>query len=110
MSKLIWLVPAFPLLGVLINGLLVTRSREASKRYSGIIATLCVAASFVVACVLALNFHAILNGRDWVDSIAYDWITAGPATSGALNVPMALRLDGLSLTMMLVVTGVGSLI
>jgi NADH-quinone oxidoreductase subunit L len=105
MADLIWLVPIFPLLGVIINGLVLSGTPEVRRKTAGIIASAMVFLSFVVALLISLNLPSVLGGRDWRDVVAYSWIEAG-----ALSVPMGLRIDPLSVTMMLVVTGVGFLI
>src|SRR5947207_452505 len=106
MAGLIWAVPLLPLLGVLINGLgLSFAPQPVRRRYSGIIATLMSAAAFVVALLIASQLKTLTGAQPFTDVFAYNWIEAGD-----LRVPMALRIDPLSVTMMLVVTGVGSLI
>ena len=63
-------------------------------------------ASFVVA-VLVLPWRqpVALSGSVPRRCKLFDWISVG-----TVNIPMALRMDPLSITMMLVITGVGSLI
>ena len=101
MLTLIWLVPAIPLAASVINLFFGKRLRETS----GWLAVLAVAASFAV-CLGAL---AQLLSRAPVDRVEFvhlfDWISVG-----SLNVGVTLRVDPLSMTMILVVTGVGSLI
>jgi NADH-quinone oxidoreductase subunit L len=108
MAKLIWLVPLLPLLGVIVNGLLLSwlpaRTRRAT---AGPIATLMVVGAFAVAVLIATGLGGILNGQKFHDETAYHWITLA---GSSLDIPMALRIDPLSVTMMLVVTGVGALI
>ena len=106
MADLIWLVPLFPLAGVLLNGLVFSRSdRAAQRRICGLLASLMVGASFVVAVIIGLNLQGILGSRAFVDVVGASWIEAG-----SVSIPIALRIDPLSVTMMLVVTGVGFLI
>jgi len=103
-----WLIPLFPLVGVLINAAL---GRWLSRRVVGIIASLAVAASFVVA---SLVFSAMLglpaetdasgNGRERIIPI-FTWIV-----SGSFGVHVSILLDQLSILMALVVTGVSTLI
>ncbi|MFN3649218.1 MAG: NADH-quinone oxidoreductase subunit L [Armatimonadota bacterium] len=106
MADLIWLVPIFPLIGAIINGLLLSRAPERLRKpWSGVLAALASVAAFVVAVVIWLNLGAILNGRPWIDSSFIRWIEFG-----LVSLPIQFRIDPLSVTMMLVVTGVGSLI
>jgi NADH-quinone oxidoreductase subunit L len=117
----LWLVPALPLLGVVLNGaialfaerpLLLADSHAGShhstpgyRKLVAFIAPAVVGAAFVVAllCVLSLASRPA-DGRTFVQ-ILFPWIQAG-----SLRVPAALQLDPLSSVMALVVTGVGFLI
>ncbi|HVN53075.1 MAG TPA: NADH-quinone oxidoreductase subunit L [Anaerolineaceae bacterium] len=93
-----WVV-FFPLLGLVIN-LLV--GKTLGEKFSGGIASLAVGASFVVSVLLALS----LAGDPQMHYVRLgDWITAGP-----LSVGWVFRVDTLAVTMMLVVSGVGTLI
>jgi len=98
---MLWLVPALPLLGAVIN---LFAGRRLGKA-AGWLGTLLVAASFVVA---ALAVQSLLGHpgqeRLFVQHL-FDWISVGSFSVGA-----DLRLDAVSATMILVVTGVGSLI
>ncbi|HTE18146.1 MAG TPA: proton-conducting transporter membrane subunit, partial [Armatimonadota bacterium] len=106
MANLIWLVPLFPLIGVLINGLFLSGASAATRRkWSGWIAVTMVALSFACALSIAAGLRGILGDQRYYDAVFDSWIEIGN-----LNVPLALRIDPLSVTMMLVVTGVGTLI
>lgn len=108
MAQLIWLVPGLPLLGFLINSLLMSAAPVATrKRTAGPIAALFSGLAFVVAIIIASQMTALLGGASYLNVDGYDWI----AIAGSpLKIPMGLRIDPLSVTMMLVVTGVGTLI
>jgi NADH-quinone oxidoreductase subunit L len=95
--SLITLIPLFPLLGFLINGI---GFRHVPKSMAGIISSGAALASF--ACVLSLFFG--FDGKPTVVNI-FDWITVGK-----LNISMSFLIDQLSLLMLLIITGVGSLI
>jgi len=107
MHELIWLVPALPLLGVLVNGFLVTgRPHAVQRRVAGPLAAALVGIAFG----LAIGIAATLKPgpvAGFHDVKLADWINLG---DGSLNVPLSLRVDPLSVTMLLVVTGVGFLI
>jgi NADH-quinone oxidoreductase subunit L len=92
----------FPVVGLLINAFL---GRRLGEKGVGLVACLVAGLAFAVsllALVALLGLDA--RGRE-VERVLYNW-----AVVGDLHVPIALRLDPLSVTMMLVVSGVGSLI
>ena len=100
---LVWLVPLLPLAGFLVNGTLAL----AKSRAKGIVSLIGVGtllAAFGVAVYVVLDLarshpDAPVVFRYW------DWIPVG-----TLQVSAALQVDQLSAVMLLVVTGVGSLI
>ena len=101
MIDLVWLVPALPLAGAVLN--LFAGRRLA--RLAGVIASLLVAASFAVS-VGVLADLVSLPGEDRVKLVRlWDWISVG-----GLRVAAELRVDPLSVTMLLVITGIGALI
>ena len=101
-SEYLWLIPALPLLGFLINGLLGSRL---SEKIVGIIGSGVVFLAFLVA---ILNFISLLDlhpeDRVFIQSL-YTWMAAGD-----FSVEVAFRFDPLSAVMTLIVTGVGFLI
>lgn len=98
MSKLVYLVPLFPLIGFLINGL---ARKSLSKSLSGIIGSGMILASFVVSVLLFFDVKAGHTGVvQLFDFIAID----------SLKVPFAFQVDQLSAIFMLIITGVGFLI
>jgi len=98
----LWLVPALPLLGAIVNG--VGAGRIPRKAVSAIgVGSVGLAFLIALGCfrdLLALDPEARRFGQT-----LYTWMQ-----SGDLNVPFRLALDPLSAVMMLVVTGVGFLI
>lgn len=98
--NLAWLVPAFPLLGFLIIGL---ANKRLKHNQAGIIASAMVVFSFVVS--VSLFFVLRHSGQDAATVTLFNWIAIGN-----MNIPFAFLIDHLSLTMMLIITGVGSLI
>jgi NADH-quinone oxidoreductase subunit L len=99
------LVIILPFAGLLINLFL---GKYMSERMIGLVASLAAGASFAVAAVMALaatsfDYQAVVVNPPILDA----WIQVPAA---ALEIPWQLRVDTLSLTMMLVVTGVGTLI
>ncbi len=93
-----WVV-FLPVTGLVINLLFGKRLGEI---FIGLVASLAVVGSFIIAVLLALT----LAGSPAPKSVPFlDWITVG-----TLSVSWAFRIDTLSVTMMLVVAGVGALI
>ncbi len=99
MDLLAALVPALPLVGAVI---LASLRRKLSANVAGGLATAMVAGAFVASVMLFMGFDASTGGRTVK---LLDWISIG-----GMEIPLALRIDALSLTMMLIVTGIGSLI
>jgi len=96
-----WLIPLFPLAGATFLLLVGKRAGKAA----GPLATLMMVASFVTGLVTFVQVsHRPAGERSFIKPI-YDWIV-----SGSFGVSLDLRIDPLSLVMILVVTGVGALI
>lgn len=102
MIDLVWLIPVFPFVGFLINGLL---GRKFPEKVIGWIGALSVGASFVVALGIFLELLGMPPAARSVQKIVFTWIL-----SGDLNVPIGFLVDPLSMVMLLVVSGVGCLI
>ena len=99
--RLVWLVPSLPLLGAVANLFLGHRL----GRRAGWLATALTAAGFVVAVVAFVDLLSQPSQDRVYVAKLFDWISAG-----SFSVHAALRVDPLSITMALIVTGVGSLI
>ncbi len=93
-----WLVPFFPLLGFLINGL---GRKVLSKSLISIVGCGVVLASFVLSIWI---FWQVKNGNTFVASY-FDFISVR-----SLHVPFAFQVDQLSAIFLLIITGVGFLI
>src|ERR1043165_6002482 len=94
------LIPLLPFLGFLVNAFL---GRRLPKTVSGGVACLAIIGAFVLA---VLSVMSVVSGSaGFVEATAFSWMT-----SGDLNIPLKLRLDHLSSLMILVITGIGSLI
>ncbi len=93
------LIIFLPLLGLLINMVL---GRRLGEWFVGTIASLAVASSFVIA---VLQFLALNSHPEGAQVLVADWITIGD-----LDVAWSLKIDTLSVAMMLMVTGVSTLI
>ena len=102
MIELVWLIPIFPLIGFLINGLF---GRRFSEKTIGWIGAGSVGASFLVAVSIFLELLSMDPGSRSIQKIVYSWIW-----SGDLNVPIGFLVDPLSIVMIMVVSGVGCII
>jgi len=94
------LIPLLPFVGFLVN---VFLGRRLPKPVSGGIACLAMVASFLVSVTVA--WPLLGHGGHPIEQVVFTWLP-----SGDLQVPFALRLDQLATLMILVVTGIGSLI
>jgi NADH-quinone oxidoreductase subunit L len=101
----VWLAVAFPLAGFLLNGVLALRRPQAKTAVS-LVGTGVVLASFVVAVAVYLQLRASPpEGSAPLIVELWRWIP-----SGAIDIRFAFQVDQLSVVMLLIVTGVGSLI
>jgi NADH-quinone oxidoreductase subunit L len=100
MSELVYLVPLFPLIGFLINGLL---RKSLSKSLIGIIGSGVILASFIVSVLIFLEVKQ--EGFTAVTVTLFDFINIP-----AYNIPFAFQVDQLSSLFLLIITGVGFLI
>ncbi len=96
-----WLVFA-PVTGLLIN-LIFSKSFKFSENMVGAVASLASGAAFIVSVLLA--YSVSLNHGEAVSVPFAEWIHIG-----VLQLDWTFRVDSLSTTMMLVVSGVGTLI
>jgi NADH-quinone oxidoreductase subunit L len=97
MSRLVWLIPLFPLVGTLINALF--------GRFIGHkahwIAVPALLASFVTSWLV---FGRVWHGETWTGDL-FPWVVAGP-----FKAAVTAQVDQLTAVMLLVLTGVGFLI
>ncbi|MBV8161776.1 MAG: NADH-quinone oxidoreductase subunit L [Acidimicrobiia bacterium] len=102
MLNLVWLLPALPLFGF---GILLLSGRRLGDPRAGWFATTMVAGSFAVAAIVCAGLYLKSpNDRVFVQTL-FDWIPVA-----GLRVPVAFRVDQLSIVMALFVTGVSALI
>ena len=100
MSKLIYLVPLFPLVGFLVNGL----GRKAlSRSLVSFVGVGSVLASFVVSLLIFLEVKQ--PGFTPQVITLFDFIK-----TGKIDIPFAFQVDQLSSLFLLIITGVGTLI
>src|SRR5437762_12751770 len=94
------LIPLLPCVGFVVNALL---GRRLSKTVSGGIACLVMLAAFAVSMTAVIAAHQAPDR--FIQQTVFRWIS-----SGDLQIPLAFRVDPLASLMILVVTGIGSLI
>jgi len=100
MSKLIYLVPLFPLAGFLLNGL---GRNLLSRTLVSVIAVGAVLASFV----MSLLIFREVGAADFQTQVVklFDFIKVGK-----VDIPFSFQVDRLSVLFLLIITGVGTLI
>lgn len=98
--SLLWAVMLLPLIGAFLNGIVL---RKAPKTVSHTVGVLFMVSAFICALVLFISFM----GEGGVTRIvtAFDWIRAGD-----FEAPFRYIVDRLSMLMVLIITGIGSLI
>ena len=96
------LIPLLPFVGFLVNA---TLGRRLPKSVSGGLASLAMLASFAVSATIVWQLAGMDPGSRAVEQTLYTWIA-----SGDVNIEVTFRVDPLSAVMILVITGIGSLI
>ncbi len=96
------LIPALPFVGFLVNAAL---GRRLGRRAAAAVACGAMLGAFVASAAAVVRLVALPPESRAIGQRVFDWITSGDFTA-----PLALRLDPLSAVMILVVTGIGSLI
>jgi NADH-quinone oxidoreductase subunit L len=99
-QEFIWLLPTLPLLGFLS---LALTGGSLPKRAVAAIGAGSIGAAFIVAALIAVEFLG--SGEEVFVYQTWVWMSVGSFTPG-----ITFYLDGLSLVMMLIITGVGFLI
>jgi len=99
---MIALIPLFPLLGFVINASL---GRRLPKTISGGLASLAMLASFAVSLAVVWQVASRAPAQRFVEQTLYTWIA-----SGDFVLDLTFRVDPLASVMILVITGIGSLI
>ncbi|MNR81360.1 NADH-quinone oxidoreductase subunit 12 [compost metagenome] len=108
-SPLIGLIPLFPLLTATLIGLMTLFfAHKGQGAPKGLVSALAVAgplASFLVSCVLFFQLRALPEAERALTQTVFPWIHVGP-----LQIDVSFLLDPLSAMMILMVTGIGTLI
>ena len=110
-----WLIPLFPLVGFIINGVLGPLiGKPLPKIVAGTIGTVAVFASFAVAVLLFLHVTSAPEGHKLATVYLAPWLNIPNVVQGegihGFSVNYELLIDPLSVLMMLIITGVGGLI
>lgn len=102
-NGLIWLTLGLPVLGALLQTFLGKglQQTEAGKKTLGLLAVLPIAVAFVIGAMITMKLDpasaSIVTSIPWIDIKGF-------------SVPFELRIDTLSMTMVLIITGIGALI
>jgi NADH-quinone oxidoreductase subunit L len=96
------LIPLFPFLGFTVNAFF---GRRLPKSVSGGLACLMMVLSFAVSVMEVMRLAALEPASREITETVFTWIASGDVVIDA-----AFRLDPLSAVMILVITGIGSLI
>ena len=96
------LIPLFPFLGFLVNA---SVGRRLSKTLAGGLASAVMVAAFAVAVLQVMALAALPETSREISQTVFTWIQ-----SGDFSLDLTFRLDPLSALMILVITGIGSLI
>ncbi|TAN64479.1 NADH-quinone oxidoreductase subunit L [bacterium] len=102
MIQLVWLIPLLPLIGSVINGLF---GKRMGKTAVGLVACVAMVASFLISLSIFIKILSLPVAERSVEVTVFNWIT-----SGAFKLDVTFLIDPLSTIMILIVTGVGSLI
>ena len=102
MIDLVWLIPAFPLLGFLT---LICLRKSVREPIAGWLATTAMAGSFLSVLIVFIGMLLEKNENRQTVFTLFDWIPVGD-----FKVDIGFLADPLSITMCLFVTGVGTLI
>src|SRR5215510_7403967 len=111
--RYIWLIPLLPGIGAAINGLVGIRAF--SRRTAGLVACTMMTAALGISLVAFWQLLQLPAAERAYDVVVAPWIPSIPSmlrngTIGSFQVPWGFRLDPLSGMMILVVTGIGTLI
>ncbi len=94
------LIPALPLFGAILNGIL-----RGPRAVAGAIATAMVALSAALSFVTLFQVMGTPEGGEYPTQLLWTWFS-----TGSVHVDIAFRADPLSAVMMCIITGIGSLI
>ena len=93
-----------PFAGFLINGFFVKQNNHSCLR-AGLISTLAAVVSFVCAAILFCSLSSMGGEDRHIHVVFFNWLTVG-----TFKADMAFLIDPISAVMIMIITGVGSLI
>ena len=102
MIDLVWLIPALPLAGFCV---LLLVGKRIGEPIAGYLATAMTGGAFLVALGVFFDLLSRDSEKRAVTNVLFDWIKVGQ-----LDIKAATLVDPLSITMVLFVTGIGTLI
>ena len=109
MHNLLWLIPLAPLAGAALNGLLALafagKEKGPNEKLISLIGCAAPLVSFAVVVKLYFAMRHLAPEARLFEQSVFSWIAAGD-----VRVDVAFWVDALSMTMLLIVTGIGSLI
>ena len=103
MVNYFYLITLLPFIGFLINGIIGYKIKN--EKITGIIGSVTIFGSFLISAVMFFQLLSMDPEQRTITVNLFQWIT-----SGSLNISAAYLIDPLSITMCLIVTGVGFLI
>lgn len=100
---MMWVAVLLPMVGALVQTFLgpFLGKNDGGKRILGFLAVAPILAAFGIAAITTAN----MNSKEVVYQTLGSWIVLE-----GLHIPFEIRIDPLSMTMMLIITGIGSLI
>jgi NADH-quinone oxidoreductase subunit L len=111
-ANYIWLIPVLPGLGAAINGLIGIK--YFSRKTAGIVACAMMVAALGLSIAAFWQLLGLPADERGIDVVIAQWIPQIPLAThtgiGMFSVPWGFRLDPLSGMMILIVTGIGTLI
>ena len=106
MHNLLWLIPLAPLAGAALNGLLAIgfarREKGPSEKLVSLIGCAAPLASFAIVLQLFVAMLRMAPESRLFEQTLFTWLV-----SGDIRVDVAYWVDPLSMTMLLIVTGIG---
>lgn len=100
--ELAWIVPVIPLVSA---GLLITVGRKLKEPVAGIVGVSAIVASFGMVVLVLAALLSLPEEERVFEHVLYQWIPAG-----GFQIEMGFLVDPLSVTWMMLITGVGALI
>jgi NADH-quinone oxidoreductase subunit L len=102
MLNSLWLIPAAPFIGFLLNGLF---GKRAGKGFVTAVALAGSLAAAILGTIAIVQYNGVYHHGERHLNLVYNWFT-----SGNVAVDVAFQLDPLTIVMLLVVTWIGFLI